>query len=154
MQNNLAISAMAEMPQTKAELEQYNVLVKSAALSGEMDIIDIAKKINMLGRVVEFFEKDADIQSAILTEAEKYGKGERSDISIRETGVKYSYSECGHAEYNRLLSEKKAIDERLKAIETVLKVQNGFDIDKGTGEEFEYLKAAKSSTTKVVLTIK
>lgn len=152
--NQMAISAMSEMPQTKAELVHYNSLIKEATLSGEYDIIDIAKKVNMLGRVVDFFEKDKEIQALLLNEAEKYGKGEREDVQVRETGVKYHYSECGHKEYNRLLDEKKSIEERMKVIEGVLKLESNIAVDKETGEEFEFNKAAKSSSTKVVLTIK
>jgi hypothetical protein len=150
-QNQMAVSAMSELPQTKQELKDYFDLIKQSFLSGENDIIDIAKKVNMMGRIVDLFEKDSDIQALLINEADKYGKGERTDIQIRETGVKYYYLDCGHAEYNRLLTEKKIIEERLKSIETVLKVQDGFDIDKVTGEEFEYTKAAKSSSTKAII---
>jgi hypothetical protein len=149
--NQLAISAMSEMPTNKQELSTYNDLVREAALSGEIDIIEIAKKINMMGRVVDFFEKDKEIQEALLSESEKYVKSERKDLQVKEVGVKYDYLECGHLTYNRLFEEKKAIEEQMKAIEQTLKVRDISEIDTETGEMFEARKANKSSQTKVII---
>ena len=147
----MAVSVMSELPQTKQELSHYFDLIKQSSLSGENDIIDIAKKVNMMGRIVELFEKDSDIQELLIKEDEKYGKGERTDIQVRETGVKYYYSDCGHATYNRLVEEKKELDTRNKSLEKVMQIQGAHEVDTETGEEFDYTKAAKSSSTKAII---
>jgi hypothetical protein len=150
----MAVSAMSEMPQTKKELENYCDLIKSYALDGEFNIIEVAEKINMMGRIVEFFEKDNEIQSLLLNEVEKYHKSELPHFQIKETGTKYHYDECGHAEYNRLILQKNELDAKIKAIEAQLKAGdiNGLDIE--TGEVYEAKKAQKTSKTKVIITIK
>lgn len=156
MKNNaeLAVSAMSELPTTKSELTHYCELIESYATDGEMNVIEVARKVNIMGRIVDFFEKNDTIQSMLISEVEKYGKGELSEFQIKETGTKFLYLECGHAEYNRLLEEKKALDERLKAIETQLKAGDITGIDSTTGEVFEAKKATKQSKTKVVITLK
>ena len=154
LQEQQAVSAISALPATKKELTDYCEIIKSAVLNGEQDIIDIAKKVNMMGRVVDFFEKDNEIQSVLLSEAEKYGKCERSDIQVREVGVKYDFASCGHAEYNRLKQEAEIINAKIKAIEAMLKLSDCSGVDTETGEEYNATKAVKSSTTKVVLTIK
>lgn len=153
-QEQLAVNAMSSLPATKAELTDYCDIIKSAMVNGELDVIDIAKKVNMMGRVVDFFEKDNEIQTVLLNEAEKFGKGERTDLQVREVGVKYDFLNCGHSEYNRLYEEKKQIDLKLKAIEAQLKTIDVHGIDFATGEEFNAHKASKSSTTKCIITIK
>ena len=154
LQEQQAVSVISALPATKKELTDYCEIIKSAVLNGDQDIIDIAKKVNMMGRVVDFFEKDNEIQRALLSEAEKYGKGERSDIQVREVGVKYDFASCGHSEYNRLKKEAEKINAKLKSIEAMLKLSDCSGVDTETGEEYNATKAVKSSTTKVVLTIK
>jgi hypothetical protein len=156
MKNNaqVAISAISEMPQTKAELDNYCDLVKSYAMDGEFNMIEVAEKINIMGRIVDFFEKDSDIQELLINEVEKYHKSELPNFQTKEVGVKYFFDECGHAEYNRLIAEKKELDDKIKAIETQLKAGDINGIDILTGEVFEAKKACKSSKTKVVITFK
>lgn len=148
MTNELAIGQ--GLPQSKAEIEVYNANVKTLALSGEVDIIKLARTVNIMKRIVENFEKENDIQSALLNEVEKYGKGELKEVSVRETGTKYYYSECNHAEYNLLLQQKAEIDARLKQIEETMKT----GVVDGITGEILVQQAPKSSTTKVVFTIK
>jgi hypothetical protein len=145
---------LSALPQTKKDLDIYCEQVKELTLSGEIDIVDVAKKINIMGRVVEYFEKDKSIQESLLNEAEKYGKGERTDLHIREVGVKYDFHSCNHSTYNRLYEEKKQIEARLKEIEATLKVRDVSEIDTETGEIIEATKAVKSSTTKCIILIK
>ena len=153
-QQQMAVSAMSELPANKAELQDYCSIVKSAALSGNDDIIEVAKKVNIMGRIVDFFEKDPDIQSTLLSEAEKYGKGERNDLQIKEVGTKYDFLSCGHSKYNRLYEKKKQIEAEMKEIEATLKLRDITEVDTDTGELIESKKATKTSTTKVIITIK
>lgn len=153
-QNNMVVSVMSELPTNKKEIESYCDLVRIAVIDGEVDILSTAKKINVMKKIVDFFEKDTEIQSVVLNEVEKYGKGELKEITVREVGVKYDFINCGHETYNRLIQEKQALDIQIKAIEETLKLTGGKAIDIETGEEFEFNKANKSSTTKAVFTIK
>ena len=49
------------LPQNKKEIELYNSNVKDLALSGEVDIIKLARTVNIMKRVVENFEKEPEI---------------------------------------------------------------------------------------------
>lgn len=144
---------LSALPKTRYELNTYFAAVKDIALSGSDDIIAIAQKINIMGRIVELFEKDKDIQDYLLSEADKYAKGERSDIQVKEVGVKYDFSECNHPKLQRLEDQKQALEAEIKAIKETLKIKGATEIDADTGEIYQTNKAARSSTTKVIFTL-
>ena len=154
MSTELAIGA--GLPQNKAEIEVYNANVKELALSGEVDIIKLARTVNIMKRIVENFEKESEIQDALLNEVSKYGKGELSEIQVKEVGTKYDFSECNHSQYDRLCSEIEMLNEQKKSIETYLKsLKQPTDfIDPQTAEMVQLLPPSKISTTKCVFTIK
>jgi len=154
LQNTRAISVVSEMPQNREQLETYNSILKDAILSGEFNTLDVAKQISILRRVADFFEKDKDIQDAVLKEAEKYSKTEREGFEIREVGVSYDFTGCNNPNLQRLEAEKQRIESEIKQFKYALKVKGGWDVDTVTGEICEINKAIKTSTTKVVFTLK
>jgi len=154
LQNTRAISVVSEMPQNREQLETYNSILKDAILSGEFNTLDVAKQISILRRVADFFEKDKDIQDAVLKEAEKYSKTEREGFEIREVGVSYDFTGCNNPNLQRLEAEKQRIEAEIKQFKYALKVKGGWDVDPVTGEICEINKAIKTSTTKVVFTLK
>jgi hypothetical protein len=144
------------LPQNKKEIELYNSNVKDLAISGEVDIIKLARTVNIMKRVVENFEKEPEIQDALLNEVSKYGKGELSEIQSKEVGTKYDFSNCNHPEYNSIILEIESLTERKKQLESYLKTINKETdfIDPLSGEMVKLLPCVKSSTTKCVFTIK
>jgi hypothetical protein len=146
----------AGLPTNKAEIEAYNVNVKELALSGEVDIIKMARSIKVMEKIVKQFNDDKDIQDSIVMEAEKYGKGELPEIQIREVGSKTDYAVCNHPQYNRICSEIDSLTEQIKSLELYLKsiTRPTNFIDPETGEEVILNPPVKTSTTKAVFTIK
>ena len=146
----------AGLPQNKKEIEVYNANVKELALSGEVDIIKLARTVNIMKRIVETFEKEPEIQETLLNEVGKYGKGELSEIQVKEVGVKYDFLNCGLPEYESVLFQIETLSERKKQLETYLKsINKPTDfIDPLSGEMIVLQPAVKSSTTKAVFTIK
>lgn len=146
----------AGLPTNKAEIEAYSASVKELALSGEVDIIKLARTVNIMKRIVENFEKEPEIQEALINECTKYGKGELREIQIKEVGSKTDYSDCNHPQYNRICSEIETLIEQKKSLELYLKsLTKPTDfIDPETGEQVELIPPTKTSTTKVVFTIK
>jgi NADH:ubiquinone oxidoreductase subunit D len=142
------------LPTNKAEIAKYNENIKEVVLSGDADIIKMARSVNIMKKIVENFEKEPDIQAVLLTEVQKYGKGELSEIQVKEVGTKYDFSSCGHATYDRLAQQLEEIKSKMKIIEESLKLRDIVEVDPETGEVFEAKKATKQSTTKVVFTIK
>jgi hypothetical protein len=154
MRKELAIGV--GLPQNKAEIDIYNANVKDLALSGEVDIIKLSRTVNIMKRIVEFFEKEPEIQDCLLNEVQKYGKGELSEIQVKETGTKYDYLGCNLPEYIQVIESINELTERKKQLETYLKtiIKETEFIDPSTAESVILLPAIKTSTTKVVFTIK
>lgn len=149
-----AIAYIRQMPENKSQLISFFDVMKQEVLDGECDVISVSQQINCIKRLVEMYEKDSVIQDLLLSEVEKYGKGELPDsIKVKETGAKYDYSECGHVVYNRLLDLESEIAQQKKAIEATLKVRPIVETDPTTGEIFEARKAVRSSKTKVVFSL-
>lgn len=142
------------LPTNKAEIAAYNANIKDFILSGNAEIIKVARQVNIMKKIVKNFEKEPEIQDVLLTEVQKYGKGELSEIQVKEVGTKYDFSSCGHATYNRLAAQLEDIKSKMKIIEESLKLRDIVEVDPETGEVFEAKKATKTSTTKVVFTIK
>ena len=144
------------LPTNKAEIEMYNANVKKLALSGEVDIIKLARTVNIMKRIVENFEKEPEIQESLVNECMKYGKGELKEIQVREVGGKTDYSECNHPQYNRICEEIETLTEQKKSLELYLKsLTKPTDfIDPETGQQVELIPPTKTSITKAVFTIK
>ena len=100
------------------------------------------------------------VMDAAIDEAAKYNKGEKitamgCELSQKESGVKYDYSGCGDAVYDRLVAEMDALKEKMKDREAFLKtVKEAMTVgDEETGEVMTIRPAAKSSKTIVEVRI-
>jgi RNA processing factor Prp31 len=153
MTNELAIGK--GLPTTKAEIEVYNASVKELALSGEIELIPMARSIKVMEKIVKNFNDDKDIQDSLVTEVSKYEKGELKEIQTRDFG-RFDFSECNHPQYNRLCEKIAELTEEKKAIETYLKsLKKPIDfIDPETSELVEINPPIKYGSEKVVFTIK
>jgi P2-related tail formation protein len=98
------------------------------------------------------------LQPMAITEAEKQ-KGNTlygAEVNVKDTGVRYNFSECGYLPYNNLISDKKQIESELKGMETLLKSINKKTtiVDEVSGEILEVKPPTRTSGTSIVLTIK
>jgi hypothetical protein len=98
------------------------------------------------------------LQPMAITEAEKQ-KGNTlygAKIEVKDTGVRYNFSECGYLPYNNLISDKKQIETELKGMETLLKSINKKTtiVDEQSGEILEVKPPTRTAGTSIVLTIK
>lgn len=89
-----------------------------------------------------------------IDEAAKYSRGEKitslgCELTQKEAGVKYDFTGCGDAVYDRLVQEMEALKERIKEREAFLKtVKQGMTVaDEETGEMLTIRPAMKSSKT-------
>ena len=94
------------------------------------------------------------VMQAAIDEAGKYGSGEKitamgCDLTQKESGVKYDFSGCGDAVYDRLTAEMEALKERIKERESFLKtIKQGMTVvDEESGEVMTIRPAMKSSKT-------
>ncbi len=98
------------------------------------------------------------LQPMAITEAEKQ-KGNTlygAEVNVKDTGVRYNFSECGYTPYDSLLSGKKQIESELKLMETMLKSINKKTtiVDEESGDVMEIKPPVRTSGTSIVLTIK
>jgi P2-related tail formation protein len=98
------------------------------------------------------------LQPMAITEAEKQ-KGNTlygAEVNVKDTGVRYNFSECGYLPYNNLISDKKQIETELKGMETLLKSINKKTtiVDEQSGEILEVKPPVRTAGTSIVLTLK
>ena len=98
------------------------------------------------------------LQPMAITEAEKQ-KGNTlygAEVNVKDTGVRYNFSECGYTPYDSLLSGKKQIESELKLMETMLKSINKKTtiVDEESGDVMEIKPPIRTAGTSIVLTLK
>ena len=112
-----------------------------------------AKKLEYVAKsMIEY------LQPIAINEAEK-NKGQVvnfTEIAVKDTGVKYDYSKCNYAPYNKYVSMKKDIESEMKTMESLLKAINKPTeiTDEATGEIMTVKPPIRTSGTSIVLTIK
>lgn len=94
------------------------------------------------------------VMPAAIDEAAKYGRGEKitaigCELTQKESGVKYDFTGCGDAVYDRLTAEMEALKERIKDRENFLKtVKEGMTVvDEESGEVMTIRPCCKTSKT-------
>ena len=120
---------------------------------GEQSALQIAGKIKFITDSLE--QVSAEIKPLVIEEAQKYDKNESLTVlggytvEVKEMGVKYNFSQCGHPRWTQIDEEIKALNEERKAIEATLKTLKGKTIvvDEETGETFELYPPSKQSST-------
>jgi hypothetical protein len=119
----------------------------------ELEAYIIAKKLEYVAKsMIEY------LQPLAINEAEK-NKGQVvnfTEIAVKDTGVKYDYSKCNYAPYNKYVSMKKDIESEMKTMESLLKSisKPTTIVDDATGEVLEVKPPIRTAGTTIVLTIK
>ena len=158
MNNKLIIN---KIPSSKTEQKEMANAFISKVIDGDINPIDAVVQMKSISETVNTFLKDENIKDAVIQECEKYGKGESPSylgavIQIKETGVTYDFSVCNDPVYERLVEERKIIDEQCKEREKYLKTlsKSKTEIDEDTGDIFQLFPPAKQSTTSYSITFK
>jgi hypothetical protein len=148
---NLHIKSLTDA--TKSELENLASVLLEQSEGYEIELYIFAKKLEFLSKTLQEISHEY-----ALSEAEKQ-KGNTlygAKVEVKDTGVRYNFSDCGYTPYNDLLSGKKQIETELKGMETLLKSINKKTtiVDEGSGEILEVKPPTRTSGTSIVLTIK
>ena len=127
--------------------------------NGEETAISMAAKAKFITDT--FKEVSEAIKPTVIEEVGKYGKDGATalggySVTVKEMGVKYDYSNCGHPQYNRLVSEIIELEKTKKQFEEFLKAVKGHVevVDEETGEMVTVYPPIKTSTTTPVFTYK
>ena len=146
-----AVSYLNVMPNTKAQIKNFANQVVSMVESGNENALKVFATLKGIDETCKAINKQ--ILAYALDEAEKYSektiKAFNCEITKKEVGVKYDYSVCNDAVWNRLNERLFEIKDMMKAREKMLKSINGsiHITDEDTGEIAEVFPPAKTSTS-------
>lgn len=129
-------------------------------LQGRVDPLQLHIRMKSIEEVLKQLTGMPAYKAIVLDAAEKYGKSftaHNAKIDIREVGVKYNYSMCGHSKLNELYKYQEQINDDIKEYEAYLKSlpTSGVQVlNPTTGEVETHYPPAKTSTTSVAVTLK
>ena len=153
-------SVVSLLPETKSQITDFVAKIEQTALEGYESPLYLYKQAKNMEAIAKELNKSAVLKDAALTEAQKYHKDElkslhNSKIEICELGTKWNYDECNHPDYDRTKKEIERLTQKLKGLEDYLKtVENETEyIDPQTGECVKLLRATKTSTTGLKITL-
>lgn len=153
-----ALSTIKLLPFSKQQVEVFSAQIKESLINGEVEPLELAVYFKSIEKTIESVKET--LSDMALNEAEKYGKGKfefkGAEIQVKELGTKYDYSQTGDVEWERLTSEKQAIDTRIKERETMLKALSGSltVVNEDTGEMETIYPPIKKSTTGIAITLR
>jgi hypothetical protein len=145
---------------TKEERTQVVREIFNELLEGRINAMELHIRMKCLEEVVKQLTSMPAYKAIVLDDAEKHGKSfqyQNAKVDIREVGVKYDYSGCGHSELSELYVQSANIDSRIKVLESYLKgvPTSGIQVlNPSTGEVETHYPPAKTSTTSVAVTLK
>lgn len=153
-----ALSTIRLLPFSKQQVILFSSQIKDSLINGDVEPLELAVYFKSIEKTIE--EVKETLSSMALSEAEKYGKGKfefkGAEIQVKELGTKYDYSQTGDTEWERLTSEKNAIDARIKDREAMLKSLTGSltIVNEDTGEMETIYPPIKKSTTGISISLK
>ena len=145
---------------TKEERSQLVREIFDEVLNGRINPLELHLRLKSAEEVIKQLTGLEPYKAILLDEAQRYGKSfdyQTAKIDIREVGVKYDYSGCGNSELAALYDQQKAIEARIKVIETYHKGLPSAGVQvlvHPHGELETHYPPAKSSTTSVAVTMK
>lgn len=153
-------SVLTLFPETKSQQKSFVDRLVETVLEGDVDPLRVEAQMCNIEQIVKTYRKDERVKDILLQEAERYHKDELSNLynskfEIKEVGVKYDYSVCGHPEWEKLNEAINELTERKKNLEKELQLKRESFIytDIETAEQTEVFPPERSSTTSVVVTV-
>lgn len=160
MESMTVQSVTALFPETKSEIKLFADKMIESVLDGYTDPLKVKVQLAAMKKTIEEIESSEDFKTAVLNEAERYHKDElknihNANVQIKETGVKYDYSQCGMPEYESIVSDIATLTERKKALEKRLQTITTPEeyVCPMTSEMVTLMPPSKTSTTTIVITI-
>jgi hypothetical protein len=151
---------MAAFAVSKANREELAIQIVEAMDAGDFNPLDIHYQVKAMEDFIKVLTGNTRYKDYVLTEGMKHGKSfefNGSKMEIKETGVKYDYSNCGDQEWSALEVEINLRKEKQKEREKFLKSlpAEGVEIvSNETGDVIKVYPPSKSSTTSIAVTLK
>jgi len=151
---------LGDFPETKAQQASFVGYLKNAVLNGNINPLKAEAIICNLESVCKQYRADKEVKEALLNEARKYGEKSfdmyNANFQIKDVGVKYDYSVCGHPDYDTTCAEIDILTARKKDFENQLKAHSEKWVYTSleTGETCEVYPPVRIGAESVVVTIK
>lgn len=145
---------------TKGNASTVAEQIISMVTEGEVSPLEMHARLSFAEKVIKEVKDNSSYQDSLLNEAEEYGKTftkNGCEFNIKESAVKYDYSNCNYHSYDKLQKDLDALNEEKKSIEKYLKsipISGTTIVDEETGEIFKIYPPSKSSKTIVQVTIR
>jgi hypothetical protein len=154
-------SILALFETNKDQRQDFALRVIDALQAGQVDPLKIHLQVKCMEDIIKLLNSNTIYKKSVLEAAEKFSEKSfqfnNAKVEIKETGVKYDYSQCADPVHSMLEQKLDSAANDLKQRETFLKTvpEKGIVLtDEQTGETFPVYPPAKSSTTNVVVTLK
>lgn len=151
-EQNGVMKSVFEFVPSKQAIEVLSNNIIESVRDGSVNTIEAAVKLKFI--VDALTVAKTGILSEVRDELNKYTKGEKvtafgAELTAKETGTKYDYSNCNDSEWNELNQQLNEIKEKMKPREAFLKsLQKKTIITiEETGETFEVFPPLKTSTS-------
>jgi len=151
---------MAAFAVSKANREELAIQIVEAMDAGELNPLDIHYQVKAMEDFIKILSSNSRYKDYVLTEGMKHGKSfefNGSKMEIKETGVKYDYSNCGDQEWSAIEVEINRRKELQKEREKFLKsvpIEGIEIVSNETGEVIKVYPPSKSSPTSIAVTLK
>lgn len=160
MTNELTTASILALFETNKEQRQSFALALIDEIeSGNVDPLKIHLQVKCMEDIIKLLNSNTVYKNLVLAAAEKYGEKsftyQNAKVEIKETGVKYDYSQCSDPVFLQAEQEFLKAAEVLKARETFLKTvpPKGMEL-KIDDEVVTVYPPSKLSTTSVAVTLK
>lgn len=152
---------------TKGERQSFVSDLLNRIEGGQVNPLDIHVQIKCIEDIIEqltnrkdYPESSRRYYESLLEEVKKYGKKfdyHQAKVEEKEVGTRYDWEKCADPVIESLLSEEKALKEKIKARQEFLKTvpEKGLPmLDEESGEVYTIYRPAKSSTTSIAVSLK
>jgi len=159
MQTELTTTSILSLfDTTKSQRQTFVSDVLEKIENGEVDPIKIHAQLKKIEDIFKSLTGNEKYKSCLIAEVEKYGKKHEAfnaEFSVKETGVKYDYSQCNDRLISDLEYQQISIENELKARQTFLKTVPAQGLEIRDGDELVTIyPPSKSSSTTVNVILK
>jgi hypothetical protein len=160
MTNELTTTSILALFETNKEQRQsFTLALIDEIEQGNVDPLKVHLQVKCMEDIIKLLNSNTVYKKAILEAAEKHGEKsftyQNAKVEIKETGVKYDFSQCGDPEYQMLEQRAESTATDLKQRADFLKTVSpkGMEL-KIDDEVVTVYPPSKSSTTSIAITLK
>lgn len=151
-------SVLTLNPANKQQIEFFSTDIVGKVKSGELNALEVYTRLKALEKTSENITKQIrdDVMKIVDKYPEKSFNAFGSVVEKSETGVKYSYENCGDPEWQEAADQEKQWAEKRKEREKFLQAVKGSAtlVNEETGETYKVYPPSKTSTSFIKVTHK